>query len=66
MNQQLAESYSEDEFDNGSLDFDPVAAFQDAAAVLLDDDVFTLPLTTNPINYREAMKSVQSPLAGGH
>ena len=39
--------------------FDPVAAFQDAAAGLLNDNIFMLPLTTDPINYRKALKLVQ-------
>lgn len=33
--------------------------FWDSAAGLLDDDVFTLPSTTDPINYGKGMKSVQ-------
>ena len=48
-----------DEFDDSPFKADPVAAFRDAAAGLLDDDVSTLPSKTDPINYRKAMKLVQ-------
>ena len=56
---QRTEARSKYEFEDGPFKVDPVAAFQDAAAGLLDDEVFTLPSTTDPINYCEAMKSVQ-------
>ena len=57
---QRTEFDSKDKCDNGSFELDPVTAFQDVAAGLLDNEVLTLPLTTDPINYHEVMKSVHA------
>ena len=56
---QRTKSHSDGKFDNSPFEVNPVAAFQDMASGLIDDKVFTLLSTSNPIGYREAMKLVQ-------